>query len=45
MRAALGAGDTLFLNAAAETSASLTVISGGGADTLIGGKGIDTTIL
>jgi Ca2+-binding RTX toxin-like protein len=38
----LGAGDTLFLSGAAETSNSLTVISGGGADTLIGGKGIDT---
>jgi Ca2+-binding RTX toxin-like protein len=39
---ALGAGDTLLLNGAAEASKSLTAISGGGADTLIGGKGIDT---
>jgi len=38
----LGAGDTLFLNGAAETSSKLTAISGGGADTMIGGKGIDT---
>ena len=38
----LGAGDTLFLNGSAETSNKLMAISGGGADTLIGGKGIDT---
>lgn len=40
----LGAGDSLVVNGAAETTNALTAIGGGGADTLIGGGGNDLLI-
>lgn len=39
---ALGAGDTLYLSGAAESSNNLTATGGAGADTIIGGYGSDT---
>jgi Ca2+-binding RTX toxin-like protein len=39
---ALGAGDTLYLNGAAETANKLVAVAGADADTLIGGGGADT---